>query len=378
MATTSTTRLGLVKPTPGTGEPVDVQEHLNDNWDRVDAAIIQITEAPLSLLDSRVNATMDGTDDSDQFNTALALLPEDGGDIYVPPGILGLSEHITLPDNTKLVGSGAMSTTIRPAGSYTGEIMSVSFGCTVSQIGFDGQDAAGPLLTVRGARCMLSQLYIQNSASSGLQFIGTGSGSDSAHAAKVTDVSIIGCASYGVFVGAWAYDQEFLNLWIGECNVGIRIENSDCLFNNLHVWGCTGNGVEVRGNRNHFQNVYSESNGNNGIDVFNAVGAQVIGGALWNNDNHGISIANNRVLVQGMTITENDGNGVNGGNVLYGQVIGCQFHDADTPSRQNRPVVTTGTSNYWIVVGNVLRSADHVTGGNSLVGANNQVANNIT
>lgn len=39
MAETTTTRLGLVKPTPGTGEPIDVADHLNGNWDKVDAAI---------------------------------------------------------------------------------------------------------------------------------------------------------------------------------------------------------------------------------------------------------------------------------------------------------------------------------------------------
>lgn len=39
MAETQTTRLLLTKPTPGTGEPVDVADHLNGNWDKVDAAV---------------------------------------------------------------------------------------------------------------------------------------------------------------------------------------------------------------------------------------------------------------------------------------------------------------------------------------------------
>lgn len=39
MAETTTTRLGLVKPTPATAEPVDVADHLNGNWDKIDAAI---------------------------------------------------------------------------------------------------------------------------------------------------------------------------------------------------------------------------------------------------------------------------------------------------------------------------------------------------
>lgn len=39
MSETTTTRLLLTKPTPGSGEPVDVSDHLNGNWDKVDAAV---------------------------------------------------------------------------------------------------------------------------------------------------------------------------------------------------------------------------------------------------------------------------------------------------------------------------------------------------
>lgn len=39
MSTTSTTRLGIVKPTPGTGEPVNLQTQINDSWDKIDSAI---------------------------------------------------------------------------------------------------------------------------------------------------------------------------------------------------------------------------------------------------------------------------------------------------------------------------------------------------
>jgi len=39
MSSTSTTRLGLIKPTPGTGEPVNVQTQINDSWEMIDYAI---------------------------------------------------------------------------------------------------------------------------------------------------------------------------------------------------------------------------------------------------------------------------------------------------------------------------------------------------
>lgn len=36
MTTTQTANYGLVKPTAGSGEPVSVQAHLDDNWDKID------------------------------------------------------------------------------------------------------------------------------------------------------------------------------------------------------------------------------------------------------------------------------------------------------------------------------------------------------
>jgi hypothetical protein len=36
---TNTTKLGLVKPTPGTAEPVNVLTQLDDNWDKIDSAM---------------------------------------------------------------------------------------------------------------------------------------------------------------------------------------------------------------------------------------------------------------------------------------------------------------------------------------------------
>jgi hypothetical protein len=45
MATTSTPNYQLVKPTPGTNEDVDVQAHLNDNWDILDTNLKLVSDA---------------------------------------------------------------------------------------------------------------------------------------------------------------------------------------------------------------------------------------------------------------------------------------------------------------------------------------------
>lgn len=43
MATTSTPRYQLVKPTPATAEPVSVANHLNGNWDKIDQDLNRFT-----------------------------------------------------------------------------------------------------------------------------------------------------------------------------------------------------------------------------------------------------------------------------------------------------------------------------------------------
>lgn len=353
--------------------PVDA-----DNNRRFD---LVVREGPLSLKDPRVGAALDGSNEAAKLTAATALLPAGGGEILVPPGVLGLGSEVTLPANVSLTGTGLLGSSIRPAGGYTGRLLSTGVAARVSHLNFDGLSTAGTLLTVRGARTMLSQLYLQNGAADGIEFVGTSAGT-SAHAAKVTDVNIIGCAGRGVMITSFAYDQQFSNVWIGQCNVGLRTQDSAGVFTNLHVWGCTGNGVEVRGEHNRFMNVYLETNGaggtGSGIDIFNITNTRVIGGALWKNNTVGANVSTaNRTLLQGLAIYENNTNGVSGANSLYCQVVGNQFHDIATPARQDRPIVTSGTSDWWIVAQNVMRTADHVVGASTFVGANNVVVNNI-
>lgn len=63
MSSTTTTRLALVKPTPGTSEPVNIATQLNTNWDKVDSSIgaIPCTEAtkPASPYDGMIIRTTD-------------------------------------------------------------------------------------------------------------------------------------------------------------------------------------------------------------------------------------------------------------------------------------------------------------------------------
>lgn len=63
MATTSTPRLQLLKPTPGTGEKILVQLDINDNWDKIDAAFVGPGKLPAAPARRNVpDSVTSGTD----------------------------------------------------------------------------------------------------------------------------------------------------------------------------------------------------------------------------------------------------------------------------------------------------------------------------
>lgn len=346
---------------------------------------VRVTEAPLSLLDPRVGAALDGTgDQASKVATAIGLLPATGGHIYQPPGMLRTSA-ISFDRPVRWEGAGEGAATIKAASAFTGTLLTVSATAPFSEIHsvtFDGGGSALKGLLVASPRGKFHHLHFtafSGSTGAAMHFNGVDS-TNSAHANQMSDIRVVSCAGYGVYLQGFAYDNEFTNLWIGSCNVGMRIENTDCFFSNLHVWGSTGNGVELRGGDNRMSPVYVENNGSHGIDCFNAPRTVISGGKIWKNQGQGVNVStSDRVSMIGLNIYDQGTNGVNGSNSLHGKVIGCDFYD-DTSSTQSqdRPVVTTGTSDKWIICENTMLTTEHAVGANSLVGSNNVVANNVT
>ncbi|SCF15200.1 parallel beta-helix repeat (two copies) [Micromonospora chokoriensis] len=346
-------------------------------------SVATVREAPLSLRDPRVGCLLDGRDESAKIIAALGLLPSDGGEIHQPVGRLGLGSEVAFPANVTWTGENIGSAIIQPAPGYTGRLISTGKYNQISNVHFHGMRTSNVLLTVRGPRSTFHHLHLSNSGSHGMEFVGTDENA-SAHANKITDINIEDCLGVGIFVNAVAYDNEFLNVWVGECRTGVRLHDGACFFDNLHVWGCVGNGVELgdSAHRNIFQNIYVESNGTggagSGVVLWQVWGNQFVGGRLWRNASNGIELySSGRTRIMGLDIHDNGENGIRGRDSAMCQVIGNQFYDDTTPRRQDRPIVTVGTSNNWIVSNNVMRAYDHASGGMSLAGGNNVVSGNI-
>jgi hypothetical protein len=381
----------VTKPAQGTQNWHNYTDPLFDehNADNVrigvlETAMTSVREAPLSLTDPRVGAVLDGTgNQASAVATAIGLLPAAGGHIYQPPGILRTGA-ITFDRPVRWEGAGDQASTIQAASGFTGTVMTIGSAAPfsrISDVAITGGGSATKLLVVASARTRLDHLHLtgqDGTTGAAIHFDGVSSGA-SAHAGQVSDVRIIDCDGYGVLLQGFSYDNEFTNLWIGSCNVGIRYENTNGVFTNTHVWGCIGNGVELRDGNHLFSNCYVETCGGSGFNLFNAARVRLSNSNIWKNQGQGVSLSgtSHRFSAVGCLIYDNGGNGVQGADSLYGQVIGCTFYD-DTGSAQtqDRPVVTTGTSDSWIVVGNTMRVADHATGGASLVGTANRFVGN--
>lgn len=346
-----------------------------------------VREAPLSLQDPRVACNLDNSgDESAKVATAISLLPETGGHIYHPPGILRTGP-IEFDRPVRWEGAGCQASEVKAKSGFTGTLMTISSDAPFSRIhdvAVTGGGSAVIGIEVKSARTQLDNLYMTGFAAgtngSAIHLHGISSGA-SAHAAQVTNVRILSCAGYGIFGHGFSYDCEFTQVWIGSCGVGVRYENTNAFFNNCHFWGCTGNGVELRDGNHLFSNCYSETNGGSGFNLFNAPRCKITNCNIWKNTGAGIvgSGTSERLSVMGSNIYDNGTFGVQGTNLLHGIVMGNSFYD-DTSSAnsQDRPIQTSGTSDKWIIVGNTFLTSEHALGANSLVGANNVVANNVT
>lgn len=377
-------------PRPGSSVIVDTSSDisLSDVTEMLESArTIIVNEGPLSLKDPRVGCLLNGGgDESAKVATAISLLPSVGGHIYHPPGILRTTA-LNFDRPVRWEGAGSQASEIKAASGFTGTVLTVSSAAPFSRIhdvAVTGGGSAVIGIEVKSARTQLENIYLTGFAAgtngSAIHLHGISSGA-SAHAAQVTNVRILSCAGYGVYAHGFSYDCEFTQLWIGSCAVGFRYENTNGFFSNCHFWGCTGNGVELRAGNHLFTNCYAETNGGSGFNLFNADKVKISNSNIWKNTGAGIagSGTSHRMSVIGSNIYDNGTNGVQGADMLHCKVVGCDFFDDTSSSNsQDRPIVTTGTSDKWIITNNTFLTAEHAAGGNTLVGSNNVVANNVT
>jgi hypothetical protein len=328
-----------------------------------------------------------GTADDAQIQLALNALPSTGGQVLLKAGTYNFAASASVTySNTNIVGEG-QATILRWASNTNPASLTPlidtngSDYLTISQMQIDGNsgnNSTGVGIYInKSTRVWVNHMYIKDLAQHALYAVGTGSGTAS-HANKYTNIYILNCGGYGYWGKSYTYDCQFNDVWIGTCNVGIRLEESQNFLTNLHVWGSTGNGIEVRNTDNRITNGYIETNGANGIDLFNT--SHFVGTNLNLRANVGVGVAassTNRWIIADSLIYNNGGPGVNvSGTTTNWKVDNCVFLDTQTPKTQTYGVATSSGTSNGTITNNTSKVADHLTGNLNLAGTDHKVFNN--
>jgi hypothetical protein len=359
----------------------------------IDPADLPISDDTQTALNARVakgelvfnaadyGVTADGTtNDAPAIIAALAAMPATGGVLLLPDGTIRVGTAITVTKPIRITGAGPLATVLRAAAGFTGQMLTLNaWGACLENLTVRGDNGTGNAsgVLVTASRCWLSNLSFE-ACVTGLAFTHA---TNLCHANKVKDVYLLNCTGVSVNIGTNAYDNMFQNLWIGQSGgaAGLYIGNDNCFFSNLHVWGCTSDGVQVRGNHNRIANAYIETNGGDGIDAFGKKDLLLANCYFWDNGAAGVNLQDmQHVGVSNCTFHNNTGPGINGGGTSnLVTVTGSRFYDDQATKTQPRPVTTTGTCDLWVLTGNVMRAADHLTGTKSLVGTGNISTGNL-
>lgn len=370
---------GSIRPSTSGGRASGTTIALRDTDTTVALTILGVVAAAPSVNVRNHGAVGDGsTNDYAAFAAAIAALPADGGELLVPAGDYRLGTTLTLTKPVVITGAGPEATILRAATGHTGSLVHVdSQWCGVHNITLDGNETSANCLLIDHPRCWFSKLFVRNAATNGIYV--QGAPGEPAHANSFSDILCYENATRNVYVSGSAYDNRFSGLWLAHSATGMRVEGSDCFFTNLHVWGASLVGVEIRGPNIRFVNVYIETNASDGFNIFNADRTVINGGSIWKNGSRGINCqgTTSRTQVKNLNIYDNGLDGVLLADSALCMIQGNNFQDTQTPKTQTYAVRSTGTADKNIVTGNVMQASDHLTGAKSLVGSNNVTADNI-
>lgn len=381
--------------------PIDHPSHHNQM-----ALAIEAIEQELGLNRRIFNVTSFGatgdsvTDDSAAFIAAIAAMSVASGNtgsgiLYLPPGTY-VTSGVVLPANKriKIIGAGAgLSTLYLKSGSNVDVLtLSARTGSTdgwwyeVAHLTIDGNktnNSSGHGITVLSTRTQIHHCNITNCAGDAIHdapasFALSSSGNSFHHLYLVSN------GGHGLFLGANAFDPFLTDLFIylngGD---GINAATTNIFAKGIHVANNTGNGISFVGTAGGYgmwENVYAHLNTLRGISITGSgeTGHRFGNSQLIANGTGGmyISTTNGRIGLFASLVKDNVGPGVEIASCNFNILNGCQFLDFQTPKTQTYGIVTTGTADFQTIVGNICRAADHLTGGMSLVGANNTIVNN--
>lgn len=208
------------------------------------------------------------TDDTAAIQAAIdAAGAAGGGRVVLPAGDFAVTGLDMDSDRVHLIGAGRHASALKAVtGISTDNVVTVTGAyCSVRDLTINGNDLGGDCLRLDGGaiRFVGHNLWLMKAGAAGVH----ASGTTQCHASQWTDIGVIDCATYGVQMGTNAYDSQWSNLWVGQCNIGLTLTSGEHSFANIHLWGCTSHGADVDSSGNRFVNGYIETNGGDGVNL---------------------------------------------------------------------------------------------------------------
>lgn len=326
-------------------------------------------------------AVGDGTtDDTAAVHAAIAAAGAAGGGIVFLPGDHACGNVLLDADRVHLVGAGRHGSAIKAKAGHAGILVDVTGSyCSVRDLTLNGEELGTDCLRITdgAVRFVGHNLYVMDAGQVGINAVGAAA---ECHGSQWTNIKVLNCGTYGVKVGAFAYDSQWSNLWVGQCNIGLRVESGEHSFSNFHLWGNTSDGLEVRSDYNRFTNGYLETNGGLGADLFDAEGNAFQGCEFRTNGSFGVALSgtSHRNRFVGCIAYNNifDGFRVTAGDM--NQFVGCNAFDNQGTKTQDYGIRIMAGATSNVVTGCVARAADNVSGGILDGGTTSVVANNVT
>ena len=302
-----------------------------------------------------------------------------GGKVVIPGGTYILNEGIRITnDRIYIEGSGA-GTIIKQADGANINYMFYFGGSSYSSISnlyLDGNKAnqgggdGRGLYIYSSARFKADNLWIWDTYGQGIRMEG-GSSSSSSHASQWNNIMIYGTGGDSINLAGFAYDSQFNNVWIGYAgDDGVDIGSGNQVFNNLHIWSSTNNGVKSRWNLHRFNNCYIEHNGGKGFDLYDSDYVTINNCFIWANSNKGVLLQSGEGnIITNSNIYNNTDSGVailpgaennkiNNNNIYFNQQHGIDLQSnkneisSNTIYMNERRGISASSANQNIVSGN--------------------------
>ncbi len=241
-----------------------------------------------ALNTTQCDYTTNGTNDDEEINAAIAVLPDYGSRLRLTGLIFRLGDPIAVNKTLILEGDGvggAAGTTITLAANANSDAVELTAGRAILRdfrIDGNASNQTGTIYCIdisAGIEAILENLELDNCKSDGLHVTSPGS------AVRGIDVKASANGGHGVFFGSLANADMFVNLTVnGNAGAGLYVDGMpESYFVNVTADQNGSYGIRLKGDRLGLTNFWAGGNTATGLYLYQANFSNISNGNLYGN-----------------------------------------------------------------------------------------------